>query len=79
MPPVAQEFENDQPGAEDDRGISQIKSVPVVIADMKIDEVSDAAAQDAVENISSCAAENQRHPALAEANRLRDLKRAARR
>ena len=34
MPPVAKEFEHHQPGADHDRGISQIECVPVVAAPM---------------------------------------------
>src|ERR1700683_4124940 len=64
MPPVAQKREDYQPGADNDGRISQVESVPVVIADVKIDEVGDAAAQDAVENVAGCAAENHGHAAF---------------
>ena len=47
-------------------GISDVECVPVIVADVKIDEVGDAVAQQAVEHISRRAAENQREAALAE-------------
>src|SRR6202050_2287997 len=64
MPPVAQKLEDYQPGADNDGRISQVESVPVVIADVKIDEVGDAAAQDTVENVAGRAAQDHGHAAL---------------
>ena len=53
-------------GADDDSGIGNVKCVPVIIADVKVDEVGDAVAQHAIEDVSHRPAQNQREPALAE-------------
>ena len=77
MPPVAEELENDERSAQNDRGVGHVERVPVMFADVKIDEVGDAAAQHAVENIARRAAQNQREAPLAERDRRRDPWRAA--
>ena len=66
MPPVAKKFQHHQRGAQHDRGIRQIEGVPVMAADMKVNEVGDAVAQNAIENVSRRSAQNQREAALAQ-------------
>ena len=66
MPPVAQQFQDYQAGADDDGRIGDVKSVPVMAAEVKIDEVGDAVAQHAVEDVARRAAQNQRQAALAQ-------------
>src|ERR1700687_305798 len=66
MPPIAEDFQNNQAGADDDGGIREVKGVPVEAADVEIDEVGDAAAQESVEDISCGTAENHAEAALAE-------------
>ena len=52
MPPVAEKFEHHQRRADDDCRVGDVERVPVIVAEVKIDEVGDAAAQDAVENVA---------------------------
>src|SRR6266481_2267408 len=66
MPPIVKEFQNNQAGADDDGGIREVEGVPVEAANVEIDEVSHAAAQESVEDISCGAAENHAEAALAE-------------
>src|SRR5208282_919802 len=65
VPPVAEELEDDERSAQNDCGVGQVERVPVMFADVKIDEVGDAAAQNAVENIAGRPAKNQRETPLA--------------
>ena len=67
MPPIAKELEQNQSRAEHDRGISEIEGVPVMRADVKIDEVGDAAPRHAIEHIARRTSKNQRDSRLPQA------------
>jgi len=66
MPPVAKKFEHNQDCSDDDGGIGDVESVPMVAADVKIDEVGHAAPRDSVEQVSRGPAKDQSHAVLAE-------------
>ena len=59
MPPVENQFQHHEPGADDDCGVRDVERVPVVVADVKVDEVGDALPQHAVDHVSRRAAQNQ--------------------
>src|SRR5271154_3737936 len=64
---LAKEFQHHQRRAQHDRGVCQIKCVPVMPADVKGNEVGDAVAQEAIKHVSQRPAQNQREAALAQA------------
>ncbi len=71
MPPVAKKFQDHETCTEHDRGVGHVERVPVMDADMEVDEIRDAVAQKAIENISCRAAENQREARTGRAARRR--------
>ncbi len=66
MAPIAKEFEQNQGSADHNRRISDVESVPMVATNVEVDEIGNAMADDAVQNIPCSAAEDQRHTPLAE-------------
>ncbi len=66
MPPVAKKFEDHKTSTDDDRRVSHVEGVPVVVADVEVDKIGDAVAQRAIEDVTRGSAENQCEASLAE-------------
>ena len=66
MPPIAKQFEDHKTSADDDRGIGHIECVPVVVANVEVDEVGDAVPRRSIENVTRRSAENQCEASLTE-------------
>src|ERR1700683_1074040 len=62
--PVLEEFKENEERTGDDDGVGDVEGVPVMGAEMEVDEVGDAVAHDAIEQISSGATENEGHAGL---------------
>lgn len=56
MPPVAKKFQDHETCTEHDRGVGHVERVPVMDADMEVDEIRDAVAENAIENVACCSA-----------------------
>ena len=68
---LAKQFQHHQRGAQHDRGIRQIEGVPMMAADMKVNEVGDAVTQKAIGEISQRASQNQGESTFAQSVRRR--------